>query len=584
MIDDYPMEEHHFLVPSTPSLEPIEDIIADLRAYRLLDQTQERRSGLLLDMTFLAGSKVGPALGVLPSYRYYLRDHTKADAPNKPIWAWDAKLKQYRHLASGKIIGPKRMLELRDLYTDRQALRAEGLTAQLVKGEISLQDWLLAQRKLIKETYLSQYAMARGGRSQMTPQDYGRLGADLKKQYTYLQAFGHDIQAGKYRSDDPANLIARIANRIKLYIESATQAFEKGKVAVFGGNLYDHITNFPGAGKTRCLTRCRCHLAVTETETEWLVRWVLDPAAEHCEDCISLGEKWNPLRVAKPEVKATLTVGQGTGHETTHDTSTGQFAPKNGGSKPAAPPAAPQRDLDYEHLRENVQVATERERLDMYEGFAQQRIDLENNRQAQIEETRINHQNYLEDQENGFDESVRETAIRQAQQRADVERRLAQQRADRLTRYQRQVRDAKKDAARDAEDLASSRDAVGFLKRSKARDEALLKADRQLNDALADFDTQAARTREKLDTSQEREIATLTRQQQDQMERAAAELKRAMATADREYNRQVTRQERGQQRAEKAYTIWAKRIQEDAETSYKEHLKKREKETKKKDD
>lgn len=577
----YPTEDYHFLVSSGPPLETIEDLISRFAAYRLLDHTQTNPVDLALDLAFLARDEVGSVLGMLPQHRYHLHDHTKADAPNKAIWAWDAKLKQYRHLASGKIIGAKRMLELRDIYTDRQALRAEQLVEQLVRGEISLQDWLLAQRQLIKETYIAQYAMARGGRSQMTPQDYGRLGADLKKQYAYLQAFGQDIQSGKYRSAEPANLIARIANRIKLYIESATQAFEKGKIAVFGGNLYDHITNFPGAGKTRCLTRCRCHLDVTENETEWLVRWVLDPAAEHCEDCVSLSEQWNPLRVGKPKaVKAVVIAGQGTDHETTHDASTGQFAPKNGGSKPATPPAAPQPDLDYEHLQQNVQVATERERLDMQEGFAQQRIDLETNRQAQLEEMQISHQNYLEDQKNGFDETVRETALRQAQQRADVERKLAQQRADRLTRYQRQVRDVKKAAARDAEDLTSSRDAVGFLKRGKARDTALSTAGQQLNDDLTDFDTQAGRNRKKLDTAEAREIAALGRQQQ-QMQQAARELKRAMNAADRQYNRQRTQQQQGEQRAEKAFTTWAKRLQEDAETSYKEHLKKKEKETKK---
>ncbi|MCL4296161.1 MAG: hypothetical protein KJ077_10555 [Anaerolineae bacterium] len=929
-------------------------------------------------LSFLAGDDVQP-LGVLPTrYRslpgltYTLLDHTKADASNKPLWEWDPRLHQYRHLATGQIIGAKRMLELRDLYTDRQSLRAEQLTAQLVRGDISLQDWLLRQRQLIKDTYLSQYAMAKGGRSQMTPQDYGRIGAALKKQYEYLQAFGQDIQSGKYRSANPENLIVRIANRIKLYIESATQAFEKGKIAVFGGNLYDYLSRVPGDGQTRCRTRCRCHLRIVEQEDGWLVYWVLDPAAEHCDDCVKLSEQWNPLRVPKPRsvlkavvlsragtyhdsatgkftrrpagfgpqthlavphsldqygnflaghiknpqsvaeihdfvrsnrealakkasktfnepdilrvpavrnpangqimvfglngshqdfahalfpgqtgkqrgwedshtrfdfrlrkdgsvesitfnqgasgvsffdrawdkksvrnihatmnalkkvegldertkviiemtpldsgesfevetsLKAIIVTEAGTYHDTatgkfthkpgaaaqpvttfhgtvpqilqevtanglkpgkswhgrapsvyvaedpdmamhyaferarnrpfnktdivqgivfeleipadqagelifdtkepgllsaaknkegwrlekpippswiksytiyqldmdeyfygdpdksfkpkqtvalkatsprffvpillvtpgqkavvtspagtSHDSATGQFAPKQGGAKPVAG-GAPEEEqeaeadaarlarelaLERDFLEQEVAVATERERLDMLEGFARQRQDQEIAQRQRTEDTLQAHKEYLEDAKNGFAEATQEAAIRQAEQRADLERKLTHAREDRLRSHQKQMRNIRQAAAADAEEMERSRDAVGHLKRQKARDQALAGATQSLGDDMAKLNNQAEQSRARLGTQQEREVEAMERQQQRQMRQANRRLGKAMAANERAYRRQVGQQERAEAQGQKTFGEWARRLQEDAAQALKD--------------
>ena len=51
-------------------------------------------------------------------------------------------------------------------------------------------------RQQIKETHLAQYMVAAGGRNRMTAADYGRVGAALRTQYRFLNAFAGDILRG----------------------------------------------------------------------------------------------------------------------------------------------------------------------------------------------------------------------------------------------------------------------------------------------------------------------------------------------------------------------------------------------------
>ena len=98
-------------------------------------------------------------------------------------------------------------------------------------------------RLAIKNEHLAQYMVGRGGKAQMTPRDYGIIGAILKEQYRYLDGFAADLAAGKLT---PAQAIARA----RLYILNAQQSFWRGRSQAPG---LPRLPPYPAAGDTECL-------------------------------------------------------------------------------------------------------------------------------------------------------------------------------------------------------------------------------------------------------------------------------------------------------------------------------------------
>lgn len=207
-----------------------------------------------------------------------------------PAWIYDSRLRGsgYRNAETGKLISAKDAAAMRDALIDKQKTRIDGLTDKLVDGKISVQQWTLEARKAIKDTYVMEYAASKGGMANVTQAEWGELSGQLRKQYEYLNGMAADIAEGKL---SPGQINARS----KLYIEGASQVYERGKIESKDG---PELPAYPGDGGTACRSNCRCHWQLDETETEWLATWVLDDA-EHCEDCIAHASEWAPLRITK---------------------------------------------------------------------------------------------------------------------------------------------------------------------------------------------------------------------------------------------------------------------------------------------
>jgi len=177
---------------------------------------------------------------------------------------------------------------VRDRFINQSVDATSGLTSLLASGDIRTSQWVLGMREQIKRSYISEYLLAKGGRQNMTQEDWGRLGGLLQNQYRYLDRFAQDINAGKMSE-------AQIEQRAQLYIKSSRQAYERGQVAVRG---MPPLPAYPGDGSTVCVTNCQCHWDITEAEDEWRAYWTLG-AAEHCPDCMQRAGEWNPYRLPK---------------------------------------------------------------------------------------------------------------------------------------------------------------------------------------------------------------------------------------------------------------------------------------------
>jgi hypothetical protein len=131
------------------------------------------------------------------------------------------------------------------VLTHTELLRSRG---------ISLQEWERRMRQEVKAIHGYSAMLAKGGRSQLTNTDLGRLGAMVKRQYRYLRRFADQIQSGQQPTD------GTLVNRTRLYAQA-------------------------GRGT---------HEAVRKTEMQRRgfteVRSVLRPA-EHCEVCVEEAAK-----------------------------------------------------------------------------------------------------------------------------------------------------------------------------------------------------------------------------------------------------------------------------------------------------
>lgn len=201
-------------------------------------------------------------------------------------WIWDDKSKRWRERKGGRYIGPARLDDLRQGYIESQKAAARDLVARLAGG-MTVQQFELEMRAIVKDTYLANYMLAKGGRQNMTSADYGRVGALCRTQYQYLHDFAGRVASGELS-------LAQIGARASAYMQSSTQAHEKGKAAGRGLTL----PAYPGDGSTVCKYNCRCSWRIEEKETEWLCYWTLSPA-EHCETCLSRGAAWSPYTVSK---------------------------------------------------------------------------------------------------------------------------------------------------------------------------------------------------------------------------------------------------------------------------------------------
>lgn len=205
-------------------------------------------------------------------------------------WIWDDVKKFFQDIASSisEKFGWKQTVELRDEFTEKSMQETDKLITQLLgTGEITVQQWTLEMRELIKDTYRAQYELAIGGRENMTQADYGRLGGILQEQYRYLQGFASDLSEGKLG-------LSQAMYRARMYIDSSTQAYERARAAGFGVDL----PQYPGDGSTQCLTNCKCQwdIKFDEDTSSYICYWKLG-YAEHCPDCLDAAQIYNPYVV-----------------------------------------------------------------------------------------------------------------------------------------------------------------------------------------------------------------------------------------------------------------------------------------------
>lgn len=178
-------------------------------------------------------------------------------------YTWDKTAGRYRDPA-GRFVGEKKVLALGERYTAEFIQpRLETITQRFIAGKIDLATWQTQFARELKDGYLVQYMIGRGGRAQMGAADFGRIGGHLAFEYRHLDQFAQEIKAGKLSA-------GQILTRAGMYADGVRTSFFEGLTAAKGDAGY-----------------------VEE-------RRILNPA-EHCEDCIGYaGLGWQPIGSLPP--------------------------------------------------------------------------------------------------------------------------------------------------------------------------------------------------------------------------------------------------------------------------------------------
>jgi hypothetical protein len=141
---------------------------------------------------------------------------------------------------------------------------ARSLADAYRRGELTLDQWEIEMRATVKNAHILSTALARGGIDRLTPADYGRIGAVVKREYGYLGTLADQLDIGIQPTD------GRFMVRVQMFVRSGRRTFEATRTV---------------EAQTRGFTEERS---------------VLHPA-DHCIECVdqaSIG--WGPIGTLLP--------------------------------------------------------------------------------------------------------------------------------------------------------------------------------------------------------------------------------------------------------------------------------------------
>lgn len=177
---------------------------------------------------------------------------------------------RYRDMATGRFIEAATVRRELDRYLDANDDAARALARALRNHEVSLADWELGMRRIIKNTHLNAIALERGGWSNLTPRDFGRAGQIIREQYGYLRDFAKEIERG------------------------VTGA--PGKIQRLDGTLDWRANLYSEAGRNTFYRSMHANMKVEITHVQSVLH-----ARDNCRECLELAGRW--FRIGDPAYK-----------------------------------------------------------------------------------------------------------------------------------------------------------------------------------------------------------------------------------------------------------------------------------------
>lgn len=142
----------------------------------------------------------------------------RENAHEEMKWEYDQELKQYFDAVTGRVIPIEEVQAIIETLVREVRRRLRRLARQLQNNEISTPTFFREAALILKQSHLLAASIGRGGKDKMTARTWGIAGAELKKQYRYLNRFERLTTNGKL-------VAVQILRRISLYSASVRRAF-----------------------------------------------------------------------------------------------------------------------------------------------------------------------------------------------------------------------------------------------------------------------------------------------------------------------------------------------------------------------
>lgn len=190
---------------------------------------------------------------------------------NRLPLSWDNNAGRYRD-QTGRFVARTVVTDARNQIVEHVRLKLRAISQDFTDGKITLAEWQLGFKDILKAGHTLAAGIAMGGKANMTPADWGRVGQQLRVQYEALQRFALQIEAGQKinlgRVDQYARSIrstflnverlripaTKRARWVRTKRESCEDCKEQERRGV------QPIAMFPPIGSLRCRHNCGCYI------------------------------------------------------------------------------------------------------------------------------------------------------------------------------------------------------------------------------------------------------------------------------------------------------------------------------------
>lgn len=164
--------------------------------------------------------------------------------------------------------------------------------AEVARERVALYQAEQAMRRVLYGLHF--HAAQLGSPGQLDSQQMAYVNRVIQEQEQYLAGFMRAL---------PGLSRAQALARARLYGASIVQMLSQ--MAAWG---LPTLPIYPGDARLACsheVRACKCHLKITpHGRGNYDVYWILNPEAEHCEDCSYYAATWNPLVIKAGRIVA----------------------------------------------------------------------------------------------------------------------------------------------------------------------------------------------------------------------------------------------------------------------------------------
>lgn len=104
--------------------------------------------------------------------------------------------KTHRFVRDGRPVSPAAVRGEIDRLTEYVSKQAARIGERYAKGSINIAQFEIDMRELLRSAHIVSSAIGKGGRVRMAASDWGRLGAKLRSEYSYLATFVRRLGRG----------------------------------------------------------------------------------------------------------------------------------------------------------------------------------------------------------------------------------------------------------------------------------------------------------------------------------------------------------------------------------------------------